>query len=128
MASTPGGPVTAILEILHAIQPESDFAVVFFGTVQALRVILRFGPIFLASVVAIFAKSTKPRGEQALDVLQALQGHKMAEHDQAPATGSQQPGPESGKSKRPSVPQPPGLPPPRTSRPRGRHRPMSPRL
>ena len=40
-----------------------------------------------ASVVAILAKSTKPRGEQALDVPQALQGHKMAEHDEAPATG-----------------------------------------
>jgi hypothetical protein len=125
----PGGLVTAILAILHAIEPESDFAVVLFGSVQALRVILRFGPIFFASVVAILAKSTKPRGDQALDVLQALHGHKMAEHDEAPTTGSQQPGPGSGESEGPSAPppQPPGLPPPRTSRPRRWRRPVSPR-
>jgi hypothetical protein len=122
--------VPALIAILRAIQPESDFAVVFFGSVQAMRYLLRYGPDALASLVAIMAKSERARADRALDVLQALRGQMPAERAKAPSP-SEAPPPRPAESReltrRPADRRPPWpeQSPARTSPPRRWRRPAS---
>jgi hypothetical protein len=122
--------VPALIAILRAIQPESDFAVIFLGSVQALRYFLRYGPDALASLVAITAKSEKSRGDRALDVLQALRGQTPAEPAKAPSPAAGlPPWPSEARevTRRPADRRPPRpeQPPARISGPRRWRRPAS---
>jgi len=60
--------------IIHALQPDAIPVAIVIAAVRLVKIILRDGPAFVATVVAVVVGGNKKRAKRALAVLQILRG------------------------------------------------------